>query len=533
MNHTGKVYLIGAGPGDPGLLTLKGAEALRRAEVIVYDRLANPALLKLASPNAERIYAGKLPDHHTLTQDEINAVLVEKGLAGRTVARLKGGDPYVFGRGGEEAEALRAAGIPFEVVPGVTSAIAAPAYAGVPVTHRDECSAFVVITGHEDPTKEESSLDYDALARFARGATLVFLMGVRRLPQISAALQAGGLLAETPVAVVQWGTLPQQRVATGTLATIADEVKRQNISSPAVTVVGGVVNYRDALRWFDLPEEKPLLGKRIVVTRARAQASELSEALRDLGAEPIEVPAIRITEPEDGYAALDAAIAELESYDWVVFTSINGVDHFWQRLRAAGRDSRVLGRARVAAIGTATAEALETRGIVADVVPEQFVAESLLDALSGEEIAGKRFLLPRADIAREALYKGLQAAGARVTEAHAYRTLVGEPDAGALATLDEGVDIITFTSSSTVRNFVEQVGAERAQRLAANATIAAIGPITASTARELGLRVDFEAEEYTVAGLVQAIVRATTTGALRAGRPTTANGERLMAQAVE
>ncbi|MGB0387074.1 MAG: uroporphyrinogen-III C-methyltransferase [Ardenticatenaceae bacterium] len=504
MNLPAKVYLVGAGPGDPGLLTLRGAELLEQAEVVVYDRLANPALLKLLSEEAERIYVGKLPHRPRLKQDQINELLVQKGRAGKLVVRLKGGDPFVFGHGGEEGEALHAAGVRFEVVPGVTSAVAVPAYAGVPLTHPDQCSAFVVISGHQDPTR--APLDYNALARLAKSATLVILMGVRRLRNIVEALQTGGLPANTPVATTQWGTRSQQRTATGTLATIVEELTRMGISSPAVTVIGGVVSYRETLRWFDRIEERPLLGKRVVVTRPRPQANAFCERLRALGAEPIEVPAIRILPPADEYAALDAAIAQLAKYDWLVFTSVNGVAHFWPRLTKAGKDTRALGQARIAAIGTATAQELQKHGIIADLIPKRFVAESLLEALIAQGIAGKQVLLPRADIARRDLHEGLLKAGTHVTEAHAYRTVIGQPDAETLTTLQQGVDIITFTSSSTVRHFIQLLGTERTQQLTQHAAIAAIGPITAQTARQLGLRVDIQAETYTIAGLVDALV---------------------------
>ena len=506
MATPANVYLVGAGPGDPGLFTLKGAELLRQADVIIYDRLANPILLKLAPEEAERIYVGKLPHRPRLKQEQINTLLVEKARSGKTVVRLKGGDPFVFGHGGGEGAALRAAGISFEVVPGVTSAVAVPAYAGIPVTHRDECSAFVVISAHKEP--KTGSLDYDALAKFAKRATLIILMGVRMLPKIVDALQAGGLSANTPVAITQWGTRSQQRTATGTLATIVDEVKRIGIKSPAVTVVGEVVKQRESLRWFDRIEVRPLLGTRIVVTRARSQASTFSERLQALGAEAIEIPAIRIAPPADEYAALDAAITHLEKYEWILFTSVNGVHHFWQRLMKGNKDARALAHTRIAAIGSATAQALQTYSIIADLLPQLFVAESLLEALTAQNIRGKHVLLPRADIARKALPQGLLEAGALVTEVDAYRTVLGQPDAGALAALNEndGVDIITFTSSSTVRNFVALLGAERVTQLSKRAAIAAIGPITAQTARELGLHVEIQAEKYTIAGLIEAIV---------------------------
>jgi uroporphyrinogen III methyltransferase/synthase len=506
--QTGKVYLVGAGPGDPGLLTMRGADLLRQADVVVYDRLANPVLLALAPAHAEHVYVGKHADNHILPQDEINVLLIERARAGKTVVRLKGGDPFVFGRGGEEAEALKAAGVGFEIVPGVTSAIAVPAYAGIPVTHRDDCSAFAIVTGHEDPTKPESQLDYAALAKIG---TLIFLMGVGRLDRIAAGLIEAGMSPDTPVAVAMWGSTPRQKCAVGTLTTIHAEVKRVGITPPALTIVGTVVRLRETLRWFDDPHTRPLFGQRVLVTRSRAQASDLVESLRALGAEPVEFPVIAIAPPADNFAALDRAIARLNTadreraYDWVVFTSVNGVEMFWQRLRAAGKDARSLASLRLAAIGPATAEALAAHGLVPDVVPAQFVAESLLAAIPNP--SGQRFLLPRADIARAALREGLLAAGALVDEVETYRTTLGQPTpAERDDLLKRGVDILTFTSSSTVRNFVQLLGPDAAHHLAHHALVAAIGPITARTARDLGLRIDIEAPTHTIPGLLEALI---------------------------
>lgn len=501
MAAKGFVSLIGAGPGDPGLLTLRGAEALGQADVVVYDYLANPALLSHAPRDAERIYVGKQVGRHTLSQDEINALLVERGLAGQRVARLKGGDPFVFGRGGEEALALVEAGVPFEVVPGISSAVAAPAYAGIPVTHRGLASSLAIVTGHEDPAKDERALDW---ARLATGVdTLVLLMGVGNLPGIVAELVAHGRPASTPAAVVRWGTLPGQQAVTGTLADIVDRVHKAGLQPPAVTVIGAVAALRERLRWF---ESRPLFGQRVLVTRTREQAGALSSRLRALGAEAVELPTIHVAPPED-WAPLDAAIAGLPGTGWIVFTSANGVGHFWERLRAAGLDARALHGIRLAAIGPATAAALEARGLQPDLVPDEYVAEAVAAGLG--EVRGLRVLLPRADIARPALAGLLREAGAEVVEVSAYRTLRPEIEPATLRALLAGVTVATFTSSSTVRNLAaaaRDAGLDLPVALA-HALIACIGPITAQTAREHGLPVHLVAEEYTVEGLVAALVK--------------------------
>jgi uroporphyrinogen III methyltransferase/synthase len=498
----GFVSLVGAGPGDPDLITVGGVARLVQADVVVYDRLANPALLRHAPAGAEMVYAGKMPDRHTLSQDEINALLVEKAREGKRVVRLKGGDPFVFGRGGEEADALRAAGIAFDVVPGVTSAIAAAAYAGVPVTHRGLASSFAVITGHEEPGKDDSAIDW---ARLATGVdTLVFLMGVGQLAEITKQLTAHGRSAETPVAVVEWGTLPRQRVASGTLGTIVDDVKAAGIAPPAVTVVGEVARLRERLRWFDT---KPLFGKRVLVTRTRRQASELSRMLADLGAEPIELPSIEIVETADS-RDVRGAIEDLRTsaYGWVVFTSANAIEVFMRHVTEDGFDARAFGRAQIAAIGPGTAEALAAHGLRADVMPERFVGEGLAEAFVGRMMRGQRVLLPRAADAREVVVEALQRMGARVDELTLYRSEVPkDPDAEGLRRLRAGeVDVATFASSSSVRNLVEMLGGdiEPLRR----ATIAAIGPVTAEAVADAGLRVDVTAEAHTVPGLVRALV---------------------------
>ncbi|HET8628114.1 MAG TPA: uroporphyrinogen-III C-methyltransferase [Thermomicrobiales bacterium] len=509
--HSSLVSLVGAGPGDAGLLTVRGLERLRAAEVVVYDRLLDPRLLDEAPADAERIYVGKEPGRHALRQDEINALLVARGLAGRRVVRLKGGDPFVFGRGGEEAEALAAAGVHFEVVPGVTSAVAAPAYAGIPVTHRDATSAVTIVTGHEDPAREGSRLDWDALAR---SGTLVFLMGVGNLPAIAARLVERGRPADTPAAAIEWGTWARQRVVTGTLAGLHDAVTAAGLGSPATIVVGEVARLRERLRWFDDPARRPLLGKRVLVTRARAQASELSRALADLGAIPAELPAIRFADPED-YAPVDAAIADLAAYGWVIFTSANSVARFFARLCGAGKDARALAGARLVAIGSGTARALADQGLVADIVPERFVAEAVVERLTREDLAGARVLLPRAAEARDVLPRELARLGATVDVVPVYRTVQAPPDPALLAALAAGeIDIVTFTSSSTVTNLVALIEetADGRRRTAegrdplGGALVACIGPVTAQTARERGLRVDVVAAEHSIPGLVAALV---------------------------
>jgi uroporphyrinogen III methyltransferase / synthase len=502
------VFLVGAGPGDPGLLTLAGRDALAAADVVFYDALTHPALLEHCKSECEKVFVGKRAEKHFVKQEDTNALIAEAALAGKTVVRLKGGDPMVFGRGGEECQYLRERDIPFVVVPGITSAIAALTYAGIPITHRDAASSFAVITGHERGDRAES-LNRDGGAaegrrkweRIAHAAdTLVFLMGIESLSENMARLTEHGRDPQTPVAVVQWGTWPQQRVATGTIATIADDVLRLGITAPAVTVVGEVVRYRESLRWFD---NRLLWGQRIVVTRAREQASALSEKLRALGAEPVEFPTIRISPPEDGFAALDAAIERLSTFHWVVFTSVNGVRFFFERLAMAGKDARALGAAKVAAIGPATAEALEKHGIRADFVPDEYVAEKVLEQFP-DPVAGQRILLPRATEAREVLPETWRSQGADVMVAPAYRTL---PDATGAEELRQqlatgSIAAITFASSSTVTNFVEAVGTENVPE---SVRLVCIGPITAQTCRERLREPDAMADTYTLDGLIEAL----------------------------
>ncbi len=496
------IHLVGSGPGDPGLITVKGLECLKKADVIVFDRLAPEALLAYARPDAERVYVGKKPGKPTMPQEEINALLVRLGRSGKSAVRLKGGDPYIFGRGGEEALALAEAGVPFEVVPGITSGAAAPAYAGIPVTHRGLSTSVAFITGHEDPAKDGTDVDWEKLANGAQ--TLVLYMGVGRLHEISAGLIAAGKSPDTPAACVRWGTRPDQQTVTGTLEDIADRVAEADLKPPAVTVVGNVVSLRDAgLDWF---ERRPLFGRRVVVTRARAQAGELSERLEELGAEVIEFPTIEIRPPED-FGPLDEAIRELDSFGWLIFTSVNGVEAFVERLEFHDLDLRsVPGQASIAAIGPATAERVRKAGLRVDVVPREYRAEALLEEVSGSSLAGERVLIPRARVAREVLPDKLREAGAEVVVPAAYESAPSSEGKKDLARrLEAGeVDCVTFTASSTVENFVGAFG-EETGRLLEKVRVACIGPVTAETARGHGVGVDVEAREYTIAGLVEAV----------------------------
>jgi uroporphyrinogen III methyltransferase / synthase len=486
------VHLVGAGPGDPGLLTVRALEVLRRADLVVYDRLSQESLLDLAPTHAERIDVGKAPGHVRLTQESINALLIERGKRGDEVVRLKGGDPFVFARGGEEAAALAEAGVPFEVVPGITSAIAAPAYAGIPVTLRHSSTSVTIVTGHEDPgAGDNGTVDWHAVAHV--GGTIVVLMGVARIRRIAAELMAAGRSPGTPVAAVQWGTRPEQHTVRATLGTIGD----QPLGTPSTIVIGDVA--ASDLAWF---ENRPLFGRRIVVTRAREQASELADRLDALGAAIVQVPVIEIAEPADGGAALAGAVERLDSYEWVVLTSPNGARRLLAALRRAGRDARALGGVRLAAIGPGTAAVLDDANLVPDLVPRRFVAESLLDELpapsAGAGAVG-RALIVRAAVARDVLPDGLEAKGWRVDVVEAYRTeaaLLSERQLAALA----DAEIVTFTSSSTVTNFLAAV-----EDHAVPPVVAAIGPVTAATARERGLSIDIEAEVHSIGGLVDAL----------------------------
>ena len=502
QKHKGLVYLVGAGPGDPGLITVKGQECIRKADVLVYDYLANAALLKNARPDAELLYVGKKGGDHTLSQDGINALLVEKAQEGNIVTRLKGGDPFIFGRGGEEAEVLIEAGIEFEIVPGVTSAIAAPAYAGIPLTHRDYTSTVAFVTGHEDPQKPESRIDWESLAKGI--GTLVFLMGVKNLPRIVERLLEYGMPARTAVALVRWGTTPRQVAVSGTLENIVERVQAAKLKAPAIIIVGDVVSLRERMTWF---EHRPLLGRSIIVTRARAQASDLVERLTLLGAECIEFPTIAIESPQD-QRPLDEAIDRIKSYNWIIFTSVNGVSHFFDRLFAKGKDLRALGHLRTAAIGPATADLMKSYGLISDIVPESYRAESVVEAFKQEDVKGQKILLPRAEQARPILPTELNRMGAQVDEVTAYYTRAVDENADELIQkLDAGsVDIVTFTSSSTVTNFKALLPPDRFLELMKDVTVASIGPITTETAEKLGFTVHTTAEKFTIDGLCQAIL---------------------------
>jgi uroporphyrinogen III methyltransferase / synthase len=502
-SQAGIVYLIGAGPGDPGLMTVRGLELIRRADCLVYDYLANEAFLLEASPEAEIIYVGKKGGDHTLPQKDINQLLVEKAREGKTIVRLKGGDPYIFGRGGEEAQELGRHGIAFEVVPGITSAIAVPAYAGIPLTHRQHASLVSFITGHEDPTKPESSIPWEVLAKSP--GTLVFLMGVKNLTDICRELQSFGKSAATPAAVIHRGTTPAQRSVIGTLGTIAQKVEAAGLTPPAIFVVGSVVKLQSELNWF---ETRPLWGKRILVTRSRHQASAFVKLLTEYGATCLEAPTIEVLPPDDSYAALDEAIKNLDRYHWLVFTSPNGVTAFFSRLFSLGLDVRALGECKLAAIGAATAQGLREHGLVADVVPADFRAEGLVSSLSPLVLPGQLLLLPRAQEAREVLPEEMANRGVVVHVVPSYKTAAPAklPPATEKALQSGEVDVLTFASSSTVTNFARLVGQDHFQKLAAKAVIAAIGPVTAATLEKYGLRAQIQPQNYTIPALTQAIV---------------------------
>lgn len=500
----GTVALVGAGPGDPGLITLRAARLLATATFVAHDRLAPPQALALCRDDAELLDVGKQPDRHKLSQDEINQALVTAAGEGHAVVRCKGGDPFVLARGSEEAQACAAAGVPFEVVSGITSGVAAPAYAGIPATHRGLAPGFAVVTGHEDPTKGEPDVDYAALATFP--GTLLLYMGVGRVRAIADALIAGGRRPDEAVALVRWGTTPRQEALTATLATVADEVERSGFAAPAVIVVGDVAALRAELAWFDTRE---LHGRSVVVPRTRQQASALSERLRSLGAEPVEAPTIATAasrEPE----RLAAAARGLRdrAYDWLALTSPNGVAALFAAVDDAGGDARWLAGARVAAVGTGTAAALADRGVRADLLPERFTTRGLAAALLDADAPSDRpprVLLPRADIAGPALSDELADAAWEVDEVEAYRTVAAEalPPGVAERLTDGEVDAVAFPSSSTVRNLVELLGG----RPADGVVIVSIGPVTSETCRELGLRVDVEADPHDLDGLVAAVRR--------------------------
>ncbi|MCX6008627.1 MAG: uroporphyrinogen-III C-methyltransferase [Chloroflexi bacterium] len=495
----GKVYLVGAGPGDHGLITVKGLKCLKKADVIIYDRLIDDSLLEEAPPKTERIYVGKGRGCHAMEQKEINLLMVGKAREGKTVVRLKGGDPFVLGRGGEEAEVLAANKIPYEIVPGVSSAYAVPAYAGIPVTHRRLASSFTVITGHEAPEKGESSIAWDKIS--TSSDTLVFLMGMENLAHIVNQLIQNGKPSSTPVAVISQGTSSRQCTLVGTLEDIVSRAKQEGFEPPAVIVVGEVVQLREQLRWFD---NRPLFGKRILVTRAEHQANELSRLLMELGAIPVEMPVIKIGPPRT-WKKLDQAIMNLRSYGWIIFTSVNAVEVFWKRLYALELDSRWLDDTKIGAIGPVTARALEEKGIRPDYLPEIYTSQGFLAGLKKKDIAGHRVLLPRADIAGNELAEGLIKLGAEVHQVTAYKTAPTKKGVsqGKQMLLKGKIDVITFTSASTVNSLLAILGQK--WEVIKRAKLAGIGPNTATVLAQKGLKADIVAKEHTIPGLVEAI----------------------------
>jgi uroporphyrinogen III methyltransferase/synthase len=500
----GIVYLVGAGPGDPGLLTLRGKACLERADLVLYDHLANPALLAYAPAHAERVYVGRRGRGGYQRQEEVLRLLVAGACEGKVVVRLKGGDPFVFGRGGEEAEALAAAGVPFEVVSGVTAAVAVPAYAGIPVTHRAWASTVTFVTGHEDPDKGGTALEWPRLA--SASGTLVFLMGLKNLDTIVERLLAEGKPAATPVALIRWGTRVSQQTVVGTLGDIRTLAREAALEPPTVIVVGEVVRLRDRLNWF---ERRPLFGKRVLVTRPKEQAGELSALLVEAGAEPVECPTIQVVPPED-WAELDRAVAELDGFQWLVFTSANGVRMFMDRLTAAGRDGRALAGRQLCAIGPRTAAELARAGLRADLVPAaEYQAEGLLAAMVAAGVAGRRVLIPRAAVARELLPDELRRLGCEVRVVPAYRTVLPRVEVAELKERlrRRELDVLTFTSSSTAANFARLFdGREELVALTAGTVVACLGPITARTAAEVGLSVSVTAGRNTIPALVESLI---------------------------
>ncbi len=498
MSTSGTCYLVGGGPGDLGLVTLRAKECIELADVLVYDALSSPELLNWTKPGCEKIYVGKRAKFHSVPQDQINGIIVAKTQEGKNVVRLKGGDPMIFARGGEEAAELAEAGVNFEIVPGISSTIGGPAYAGIPVTHRDHNTQLTIFTGHEDPTKGFSSVDYAQLAK-APG-TKVFVMGVARLREIAASFIEHGAEVSTPIALTRWATTGSQKTIVGTLADIADIADRENFSSPAVAVIGTVVNERKKINWF---EKRPLFGKRIVVTRTREQAGELSKALRDLGADVIELPTIRIEPPTDRQEFAEL-VTHAHEYNWLVFTSPNGVEHFFDAFFKAFDDARSLGNPRIAAIGAGTAAKIREYRFAVDLIPERFVAEGLIDAFKKEDIENLTMLWVKAAETRDIVGEGLTKLGAIVDECIAYRTVPETEDpTGARARLEEeGADLITFTSSSTVDHFFA-LGIDWPE----NCGAASIGPVTSETLRKKGQKPAFEAAQHDIPGLVKAILK--------------------------
>ena len=500
MKVKGKVYLTGAGPGAKDLISIRAIEKIKEADVIIYDYLANKEFLKFTKDNAEIIYAGKQGGAHTLTQDEINKLIIKKAKEGKIVVRLKGGDPFIFGRGGEEAEELVKENIPFEVIPGITAASAATSYAGIPLTHRDYTASVAFITGHEREDSEYSKIKWDKIATGI--GTLVFYMGVKNLPYIVEKLIENGRSPDTPVALIRWGTMPYQETVTGNLSNIVEIVKEKNLKPPAIIVVGEVVKLREKLRWFDI---KPLFGKKIVVTRAREQASKLVKILEEEGAHVIEFPTIEIVEPED-YSELDRAIENIKKYDWIIFTSVNGVKFFLNRLKYHKKDIRILDGIKICAIGPKTAEIFENFGIIPDFIPEKYQAEYIIQGMLKIGIKGKKFLLPRAKVAREILPQKIKEHGGEIDVVTVYETKMPDTNKAEIIDLlkNGSIDYITFTSSSTVKNFIEII--ENKLDLLKNVKLVSIGPITSNTLKEYGLFPSIEAKKFTIEGIKEAIL---------------------------
>lgn len=498
---SGKVYLIGAGPGDPKLITLRGIECIQRADVVIYDYLANDQLLRHTRPGAEIVYAGKRKGDQTISQEEINRLLISHAQKGKLVARLKGGDPFIFGRGGEEALALAEAKIPFEVIPGVTSAVAVPAYAGIPLTHRDLTATVVLATGHEDTAKEKSAVPWEHIAPLG---TLVFFMGMTNLAGIVTQLIRHRRNPKTPIALIRWGTKPNQETLVGTLRDIVAKAKTYDLKPPGLIIVGEVVRLREKLNWF---ETRPLFGKKVLITRSQEQASYFSELLIEQGAEPVECATIEVIPPED-WAPLDRAIRDLKKYQWLIFTSVNGVRFFLERLRALGHDLRILKGIRLCAIGPATAAELQRVGITPDFMPAEYRAEAIVKGLCQKKLKGSRILIPRAKVAREVLPRELTRLGAEVDVVPVYQAVRPDHDLERVRMLlhDGKIDVATFTSSSTVKNFVDMLGHKEVPSLLKNVVVACIGPITAKTAKACGIQPKIMPKSYTIPALTDAIV---------------------------
>lgn len=498
---SGIVYLVGAGPGDPGLLTLKGRRCIERADVLVYDHLVNDKLLDFAKEGAEKIYVGKIAGKHSMPQEKINSLLVSKAKEGKVVVRLKGGDPFIFGRGGEEAMELSDNGIPFEVVPGVSAATSVPAYAGIPLTHRDFNSSIAIITGHEDISKGGSKVEWKGISKYIEN--LIFFMGVKNLPNIVKNLIDNGRNPDTPIAVIRWGTTPLQETVVGKLSDIVGRVKERGIKPPAIIVVGGVIALRDRINWF---EKKPLFGKKIFITRQKAQAEDFVRLIEDAGAIPVEFPVIE-TVPPDSWDALDNSIKKLGGYDWIIFTSANGVRFFMERLKFNEKDIRELKGIKICAIGSKTASSVESIGIKVDIMPDEYIAEGVIKEMLKIGIKGKKILLPRAAVARDILPQEIEKMGAKIDVVDAYKTIkpVERMDEIKKMLRNGKLDVITFTSSSTVKNFMSYFD-DTEKEMIKDVLIASIGPITAKTVEEFGFKSTIVADEYTIERFVEKII---------------------------